>query len=303
MIKLRLMPEIERTLESMAVLAPVAARIKQMARHGEPDMQALLATVAADPMLTVKVMRLVNSSFYGLADPIRSLDQAVVLLGARTVQNLALSAPLLTGVPFALQDAEFSCETFWRHTYATGLTSQCLALAKPELADWAGLAFMGGLLHDVGKLLFIHAQPEQFRAALVQSRQSGVALTFGELAFLGCPHMQAGGFLGRKWQVDAVILEVIEQHHDGRAAFWNENPLLPLVILGNNLCKYNGVGSSGNAVIEEVAEECAVRLGIDETAINSVMNQMWRELKKAEAFLGLEASPKDGQEDRRSVAT
>lgn len=275
--------EIEKGIEDMPAISPILGKIKQISREMETSPKDLVKVIKLDPVLTGKVIKLVNSSFYGLAQRVQSLSQAVVLLGINTVKNLAISTALLSTVFIKGKQSRLDTEAFWRHCLATAVGCKLLAKGLRISPDDLETYFVAGILHDVGKVLFFRTDPERYEKALKESRRLGVSLAFAELAHFGCSHTQAGGVLARKWKLDDFLVEAIELHHSLPNS--KTSKLKELVTVANNLCKRSLVGVSGNCVVEEMADDLAGRLGIQPDLLSQIGNRLNLELEKAEDFL------------------
>ncbi len=275
--------EIEMAVREMPAISPVMTKINQISHEMDTSPRELVKIIMIDPVLTGKVIRLVNSSFYGLPRRIQSLAQAVVLLGVNTVKNLAISTALLSAVHVEEKNSPLPQREFWQHCLGTAIASRFLAKNLKTITVHPETFFIAGLLHDVGKILLVKTDPGKYKNVMDESRDKEVALAVTESVHFGFTHMQAGGVLARQWKLDDNLTSVIESHHSppGKTA----DPLLGLVIIANNLCKRIQVGDSGNPVIEEMADRLSAGLGIKEASIIQITEKLPLELEKAVEFL------------------
>jgi len=213
-----------------------------------------------DPVLTGKVIKLVNSSFYGVSERVRSLPQAVILLGVNTVKNLAVSTSLLSIVSVKEKNSPLSSEDSWKHCLASAVGCKLLARFLKVSPEDMGSYFVAGLLQDIGKILFIKISPEKYKKALEEFRRFGRSLAFSEMAHFGCSHTHAGGLFARKWRLDKDLVRAIESHHSPAES--NSNLLSKAVTIINNLCKQYHFGESGDPLEEEIAVDLTNRLNI-----------------------------------------
>lgn len=285
--------EIARAVDEMPAISPVVGKLEHLNREMNPSPKELVKVIMLDPVLTGKVIRLVNSSFYGLDRPVRSLAHAVVLLGMNTVKNLAVSTAVLGAVMQKEEKNAFDYLEFWRHCLGTAVACRLSAgragAPRRELETY----FVAGLLHDIGKILLGRIAPRVYRAAVEEGRREEVSLVFAEAAHFGHTHTEAGGALARKWKLDAALTEAVERHHDVFSA-----PLVgevesrtsvvrPVntVRVADDLCRRRGIGASGNFVFDEAAEETAARLGLGDDDLAAVAARLPEELEKAAEFL------------------
>ncbi len=176
----------------------------------DPDSSAsdMARVIKRDPPLTARLLRIVNSPYYGLSNKISSVRQAIIAMGLQTVSALALSASvynITAGVKSSVDRKKF-----WRHSLEVAITSKMIAIAtgyKPT-----DEAFVTGLLHDIGILIMEPAFPDDFAKIekLVQVGESRVAL---EQNAWNTDHARAGQFLLDQWNLPKIIGAAVSSHH------------------------------------------------------------------------------------------
>ena len=238
--------EIEKAADKVPTFSPILGKIEQLSHEMNTSPRDLIKVVMLDPVLTGKVIKLVNSSFYGLGQQVQSLSQAVLLLGINTVKNLAISTAMISTLFTRGEGPPLNPEAFWKHCIGTAVCCKFLARALRIPQDHQETCFIAGLIHDIGKILFIKTNPALYKKAFSESHRFGVALTFAELSHFGCDHTHVGGLLARKWKLNDTIADVLERHHDVPE---NKGAIArSLVTVSNNLCKQELIGDSGNSV-------------------------------------------------------
>lgn len=176
--------------------------------------QACAEAVAVDPSLAAQVLRLANAAAYGRAGRVGQLTDAVQLLGRRTT-SAVVTAAAVCGQFRAVHCPGFSLPAFWRTATASGIAAQTLAL---ELGVDSGLAFNGGLLHDLGRLLLVSRLPAAMGQALTWARLHDQPLQVAELALLGIDHAEVGGLLARHWRLPPALVAAMAGHHGSAPA-------------------------------------------------------------------------------------
>lgn len=276
--------EIEQAIEEMPTISPIVNKLGEMAQNIETSPTEIVKIIMIDPVLTGKVIELVNSAFYGLTERVHSLPQAILLLGVNTVKNMAMCTAVLDKILLKSKKLPLNPEIFWQHCLGTAVACKMLAKLHEVPQNEQEMYFLAGLLHDVGKVVYMKAVPDAYRAALEESRTLGVSLYFSELSHFGCAHTHVGGLLARKWQLDPLLLEVVENHHRANSTE-SQSHLLRFVIVANNLCKQAALGEGGNVVIEERAKDLMEELKMSASSLQPVAEQLPNELKKAADFL------------------
>ncbi len=203
--------DIDSILEEVVTLPSMPDTVARMMRILDaPDCSlAEVAEVAAlDPSITVKILRLVNSAFYGLGCPVSTVHHAVSLLGVKVIRNLVLSATLfnsLQGHPLALV----------KHCIGVGLAMRLLAARVPlkGLVGSQDEAFVYGLIHDIGKTMFAAYLPEEYEEVGRRAGAEGIPWQEAEREVLGVDHAEMGAALAKHWKLNSTVVEVIASHH------------------------------------------------------------------------------------------
>ncbi len=269
MEKIDLSEAISKAKELPALPQTVARLLKEL-RNPDVDLDELSREIALDQAITAKILRLVNSSFYGMPGQIGNLSQAVVILGTETIQNVILSIAIIKA--FKLPDIEaegFSLEDFWRHTIATGLITQTIArmLELPNRQD----AFVAGLLHDIGKLLLLQVSPEGFCRVVELVREKGLFFQEAERLVLTADHTSLGAWLAKKWHFPVHLQEVLFYHHrPGKA----KHMLVRAVRFGDSLALAMGIGHGGSILVPPVGERVWKELGFDKSGLAPLLDEL-----------------------------
>ena len=226
--------------------------------------------VAQDPVLSAKLLQVVNSAVFGLQMQVVSASEAVMYLGMETTKALVLLAHTFSYFD-KVRTAEFSVEKLWKHSVASGKLAEQIARAEGCDAEVTGQAFTGGMLHDIGKLLLAANMPEEFKKALTKAREEQLYLWDAESSVLGASHGELGACLLSIWGLPMPIVEAVALHH------------YPVRFLSKQFCPLTAVHVA-NALEHELQAEkqggvCAVadanylaELGLEERL------EVWRDL-------------------------
>ncbi|MCA9821514.1 MAG: HDOD domain-containing protein [Dehalococcoidia bacterium] len=201
---------VNRTME-LAPLRAVATKAIQMAEDEHSAAMDLAAVLSSDQALTAKLLKLSNSAYYGYARRIGNVREAVILLGMRTVRSVAIASSIIDA--FDVEEVEgFDRDLFWAHSVCTGLVAEAIAketrVARPEDA------FTAGVLHDVGKLAMLLAEPRRFRAAVKLTTRDGLNWHDAEVATFGVGHQYIGARLAQRWKFPEPLVSALKHHHD-----------------------------------------------------------------------------------------
>jgi putative nucleotidyltransferase with HDIG domain len=200
----------------------------------DTPLHELAEIIAKDPALASKALRLVNSAYVGIRDPVTSLEKAVVYLGAATIKNIAISASVLQAFSGAKSGSIFNLEHFWWHSF------MCAALAR-RMAKRAGLknpeeAFLSGLFHDIGKLILWQYFPKEYGQILEEADSDPIRLPEREAALVAS-HAEVGAWLARQWHIDTFIADAVAYHHETVEDILNAFPLVKIVYVANRFSR------------------------------------------------------------------
>jgi putative nucleotidyltransferase with HDIG domain len=175
--------------------------------------------------MVAMLLRLVNSAFYGLRSRVGTIVEATVILGFNTIQNAILSMSVC--LMFSGRRANGGCDTqgIWRHSLAVAVTARHLALRTRRVAPEN--AFVGGLLHDIGKTVLCQYFDELFRQVRTVMIAEGLDFHKAEKRALALQHPYIGSYLAEKWRLPPALVEAIRQHHRSPTS----NGASPLVLL------------------------------------------------------------------------
>jgi putative nucleotidyltransferase with HDIG domain len=173
------------------------------------DTHLLAESIAQDQALSVKVLRLANSSFYGMQRKVTTIQQAVTILGFNSVRALVMAAAIIDRYA-SNKNSSLDFQVFWRHSIGTALCAR--ALAK-KLVINQDLAFIAGLLHDVGRLVIVTHSPLHYEAVIAYRAKHDCYLFEAEQNVLGFDHMMVGRVIMEHWQFPPMILDAVENHH------------------------------------------------------------------------------------------
>lgn len=190
-------------------LPEICLRIQQLADNPHADMAEFGQLVIQDPALTTRLLKLVNSAYYGFPGRIDTVSRAVNLVGIAELRNLTLAMAAME-VFGGLENERFDMLGFWRHSVYTALVARFLA--KRARILHAERLFIAGLLHDVGRLLIESLLPEP-AAMILQRVIRGEDICTAERGELGYDHAEVGYELLRLWQLPKELCSAVACHH------------------------------------------------------------------------------------------
>lgn len=223
---------IERVLacEQLPTLPGVAARVVVLTADPDLDMKDLVTTIEHDQALAAKVLRTINSSFFGLRSKCTTINQAIVMLGLSSVKCLALGFSLVDTLK-AERVNGFDYDAFWRRGIYTGVAAKHVARAAH--ADWEDEAFLGGLLQDIGVIAMYQALGADYAAVVASTKGDHRELVRRELAALEVQHPEIGAMLASRWRLPDELVLPIRYHERPTAAPASVSNQVKAIALGN----------------------------------------------------------------------
>jgi putative nucleotidyltransferase with HDIG domain len=200
--------ELLAALRDLPALPSVVLELVESLGHEELSGAQYAAKISRDQALAAKTLRLANSSFYGRGRQVRSVAEAIGVLGLRTVRAVVTAAGLAGSFR---RHAGFDHDAFWRHSIGSALCAQ--GLAGELRRDDADLAFTVGLLHDIGRLALASAFAPAYAEAERWRRDKDCPTSEAERAVLGIDHAEVGGLIARQWNFAPAIVDAIREHH------------------------------------------------------------------------------------------
>lgn len=195
-------------LRDLPPLPSVVLELVESLGNEELSATQYAAKISRDQALAAKTLRLANSSFYGRGGQVRSVAEAIGVLGLRTVRGIVTAAGLAGSFR---RHPGFDHDAFWRHSIASALCAQ--ALAGELRRDDGDLAFTVGLLHDIGRLALASAFAPAYAEVEQWRRDHDCPDGEAERAVLGIDHAEVGGLIARQWNFAPAIVDAIRQHH------------------------------------------------------------------------------------------
>ena len=199
-------------------LAPVShAALNLVGLLDKPSIsnEDIVNVLKFDNVLTAKLLRACNSPFFGLEEPVSSVDQAVLILGHQQILHITLSIAFSGTMATPLPGYAAEAKELWQHSLVTALAAENVARSGTTIEVDGSVAFTAGLLHDIGKVVMNVVLTTDFQAA-VRSRitQDGLSRTDAEREVIGADHAEVGKCLLQSWRLPEDILEAVEHHHN-----------------------------------------------------------------------------------------
>lgn len=260
------------SISSLATLPEITQKIIKTVEDSRSNARDLHKIISHDPALVTRILKVVNSSFYGLPGQISSIDRAIVMLGLNAIKNIAVAASmgqLFRGVK--LCDG-FTAKDLWKHCVAVAVTSR--ELARQLKLPFADEAFLAGMIHDIGLLVSLQTWPEKLSKICQEARLGARSFSDIERDVLGVDHQQLGMALAEKWQFPRACQQVAGFHHEPELLSDNARTLVVLVYIADHICCEQKIGFWLTGSQSALNETSAQSIGIAPPMIEDVRTRL-----------------------------
>lgn len=273
-------------LNDIPTLPVVATRVTELINDPNSSSGDIAEVLKKDQVLTAKVLKLINSPYYGIPGEVTDVKRALAYLGFNTLAQLVLGVSVISMFNDN-RSTRFSMQAFWKHALGTAVTSELIAkkvgYPKPEEC------FTCGLLHDIGKIVLYKIAQDEFMRVVQLAEREKISFHAAERKLEVPGHGYLGEYIANKWRLPMVIRSSIRYHHtDVRkmdTILDSIKPAVQIVALANEIVVKENVGYSGNASGGEITPELLAPLGITETEVTHIVERIQKDIDNASAFL------------------
>lgn len=266
-------------IQKLPVLPQVAMKVTERMQSPTATVQEISDLIRSDVGLTTKILRLANSSYYSIPGGVSDVSKALQYLGFTTIAQIVLTASVFGS--FKTDGLkEFPLSNFWAHSFAVGLIAEITAknMQMKNSTD----AFIGGLMHDVGKLIMLEIQPEELTRIVHCASENKISFFNAEEKLGVTNHIALGMELAKHWHLPQPVISAIQYHHGG-----GTRPEIQLIEWANVWVHAQQIGSSGSFQEDYVEQEQALAktLGIQAQKGSLIEKHFQKEFEKAGALL------------------
>ncbi len=270
-------------IEGLPCMSSVAQRILTLGSNPNASVNDLARTVEIDPMLAAQLLRWASSPFYGKRGKITSIEDAIKTVGFDLVLNLALGVASLKALRVP-KEGPLGLTVLWRHAVYAGTLMSLLAervTAGPRPPS--GVAYLTGLMHNIGLFLLGHQFPREFSLlSLLVSANPGMSITALEKFIFGTDHARLGTWLLTLWGLPSDICIAVAHHHNPAYA-GNQRTLAQLTLLADHALATAGQGEGNPSA--ELMTSCCDALGIAETKVTEMLERVLERSDMLDAFV------------------
>ena len=213
--------------------------------------------IRCDPSLTSRLLRLVNSVYYGLGTPVNSIEEAVFYLGVRQIRQLAMVTPVIEDFQRLTRQCIFPWREFWQHCIGTAILTREVAASTNVQTDDS--VYVAGLVHDVGKIVMAWTFPDHFAEIHRQALPGVRDLVEIEIEILGIDHAELGALYLERHHLPELMISSARYHHQPEKSVQHPQ-IIAAVQIADLLLRSEKIGCSGN-YLEVLRENCYTARG------------------------------------------
>ncbi len=266
--------QIER-IDTLPTIPSVLKKLLVIIENPKTSLNDIGSFISNDPVLTSRVLKIVNSPVYGFPGRISSVSQALILLGLSVVRGMLLGVSVFE----AMQKAMVG---LWEHSVGCAIAARLIAkkkgLKEPEEVSVAAL------LHDIGKVVLSLKFPREYEKVLADAESKDIFIFDAEKNHFAITHADAGSWIARRWNFPRNLVEVIEYHHKPHLAK-EASVQTAIVHLSDILIRSKGYGFAGDSLVPAVNPSSWQLLGLSENEIKDILKEIDDSLGQTEDFL------------------
>ena len=263
-----------RDTKSLPTLPGIIFKLTSLAEDDKASVHEMAKLISSDHILSAKVLRLVNSPFYGFSGRVSTISNALILLGVNVVRSLALSSSIF-------EMMEKNIVGLWEHSFGTAVAANVISrrLKLPESEEISTAA----LLHDIGKVMIKIKLEEDYNHLLSLINEKELSMTEAERDLLGTDHTEIGEWIAQTWFLPEKLTEPIACHHNVKKSVVHQMKT-SAVHVADVLVKASGFGFSGDDFVPLIQPAAWKKLGLDETLLKEIVEETEDKLIDARNF-------------------
>jgi putative nucleotidyltransferase with HDIG domain len=281
-----------RDIKSLPTLPGLISRLGALTEDNKVSALEIARVVSMDQVLSAKVLRLVNSAFYGFSRRVSTVSNAIILLGVNVVKSLAISSSIF-------EIMEQNVVGLWEHSMgvavAANIISRELKLPEPEETSTAAL------LHDIGKVIIKIRLQDDYSQLASQIKEKGLMMVEAERDLFGTDHAEIGEWIAQTWLLPEKLIEPIACHHDVEKSAV-QRVKTSVVHIADVLIKASSFGFSGDDIVPQIQPAAWNKLGLTEPVLEEIIEKVEDKLVEVKQFsLEVQSSDESKAPNRSAI--
>ena len=272
---------VERGVSRLPALPTAALRILEVVNDISCSPRDLMEVIKVDPVLTGRILNLVNSSYFSMPQRITSLNRALILLGFNTIKNIALSTAFIDSTKNQQQNEQI--DNLWQHLLGVGVAAKLIATKCGQPRQILEEFFIAGLLHDIGDLMLLRLCREETLCMMNgEANSNKMAFEIQCRQKLGISGPECGDLMVQHWKLPVIFSDVV--HH--RSKFGkNASFVVNAVHLADKMIRQHNIGLRVDMIDLEASNEELSLLGLKKQDLSEISQILVQNIEKAQVFM------------------
>jgi HD-like signal output (HDOD) protein len=272
-------------LGRIPTLPEVMTRVLEVLEDRKSCVDDITAILAADPVITSRILRLANSPFFGSRFEIDSIHRAIVTVGFEAVKQLALATTVLDSLASRPQSS-LDPEDFWMHALGSAKASQLLAFSTPQIS-MPEACFTAGLLHDLGKYILALSLGDDYSAVLNKANESEAPLYLVEQRTLKTDHSEVAGWLAQRWNFPEVIVAAVKHTNEPERYDGPFRKEVFIIAIASDMARIADFGQGGETSGVALNEDRIEHIGLSLEQVSEICDTLGTMREDGRALLGM----------------
>lgn len=273
-------------VKNLPPVSQAALKLVNLLDQPSADNDEVVKAIKCDNILTAKLLRACNSPYFGLDEPVASVDQAVMILGHQQIMHIVLTLAFGSAMVVPLPGYAVEASELWRHSLITAAAAEIIAAESPGISVGAPVAFTVGLLHDIGKLVMSQALSPDVQGSIRQLIElQKISRSEAERLILGTDHGEVGACLLKAWHLPEEIIEATANHHQPEVG--PPAKLSTVTHLANCLAHLAGSAPGWDGFAVRVNPEAVAALDIDEARLELMVADVRAAFDRVDQFMNM----------------
>lgn len=269
-------------IDQIGTLPTIYAKVCELVDSPTSSASDLGRVISGDQGFTAKLLRLVNSAFYGFPNRIDTVSHAVTIIGFKQLKELVLATSVMGIFKNISEDCSLNMTDFWKHSIGCGLASRTLAIYSCQ--EDPESYFVAGLLHDMGRMVLLDKYSDQYLEVFSDAKENDRLVFESESRVLGFTHGAVGRELASLWKLPNTIKAALGYHHHPNRAK-SDGMYADIVHIADILTHACEIGMSGEPFVPPLVLESWERVGLQKSLLQAVLEKIEEQFEETHSFI------------------
>ncbi|MDX9703208.1 MAG: HDOD domain-containing protein [Candidatus Auribacterota bacterium] len=266
-------------IDDLPTIPPILVKLNEILADPESSAEDVASLIKEDQVLTTRLLKLVNSAYYGFTRKITTVTHAVVILGFRNVKNIVLTAKTfdLYKSSYTKIRRIFDVNLLWQHSLGVAVIAKKIG----ELVRYPDqeTLFTGGLIHDIGKIVEIKCLFDYMPRIFELVRDQNISMWQAEQSVFNITHAEIGKVLGDMWDFPLILEHIVAYHHYPHLSE-DFSQQVAIVHIANSLCREMKIGSGGDSLIPVIEDGAWERAGLEPSVKEYIIKESQKSISE-----------------------